>query len=58
MLPKAKLELVVSDFDTQKAIDTIIKTAGTGGIGDGKTFVIPVAGAIRVRNGGQGDQAL
>ncbi len=58
MLPKVKLELVVSDADTQKAIDTIILKARTGDIGDGKIFVIPVAEAIRVRTGERGDQAL
>ena len=58
MLPKVKLELVVSDSDTQKAIDTIIANARTGNIGDGKIFVTPVAEAIRVRTGEKGDQAL
>jgi nitrogen regulatory protein P-II 1 len=58
MLPKVKLELVVSDADTQKAIDTIIAAARTGDIGDGKIFVLPVANAIRVRTGEQGDDAL
>lgn len=58
MLPKVKLELVVSDGDTQKAVDTIILKARTGDIGDGKIFVTPVADAIRVRTGERGDQAL
>lgn len=58
MLPKVKVELVVSDADTQKAIDTIILKARTGGIGDGKIFVTPVADALRVRTGERGDQAL
>ena len=58
MLPKIKLELVVSDADTQKAVDTIIHKARTGDIGDGKIFVTPVADAIRVRTGEQGDEAL
>ena len=58
MLPKVKLELVVSDANTEKAIDTIIKKARTGDIGDGKIFVTPVADAIRVRTGERGDQAL
>ena len=58
MLPKVKLELVVSDANTQKAIDTIIANARTGNIGDGKIFVAPVANAIRVRTGEEGDQVL
>ena len=58
MLPKIKLELVVSDADTQIALDTIIDHARTGNIGDGKIFVTPVTKAIRVRTGEQGDDAL
>ena len=58
MFPKIKLELVVSDADTQKAIDTIIHKARSGDIGDGKIFVSPVVDAIRVRTGEQGDEAL
>ena len=58
MLPKTKLELVVSDDNTRKAIDTIIEAARTGNIGDGKIFVIPASNAIRVRTGEEGDQAI
>jgi nitrogen regulatory protein P-II 1 len=58
MLPKSKVELVVSDADTQQAIDVIIANARTGAIGDGKIFVIPVADAIRVRTGERGDAAI
>jgi nitrogen regulatory protein P-II 1 len=58
MLPKVKLELVVTDQDTRKAIDVIIENARTENIGDGKIFVIPVANAIRIRTGEEGDQAL
>ena len=58
MLPKVKVELVVKDSQTQTAIDTVIEHARTGEIGDGKIFVIPVANAIRVRTGEQGDDAV
>ncbi|MBI4202901.1 MAG: P-II family nitrogen regulator [Chloroflexi bacterium] len=58
MLPKVKLEIVVRDHDTQRVIDTIITAARTGEVGDGKIFVIPVANAIRVRTGENGDVAL
>ena len=58
MLPKIKLELVVSEANTKNAIDTIINSARTGDIGDGKIFITPVANAIRVRTGEEGDQAL
>ena len=55
MLPKVKLELVISDANTQKAIDTIMENARTGDIGDGKFFISPVANAIRVRTGEVGN---
>lgn len=58
MLPKTKLELVVSEANTRKAIDTIVGSARTGDIGDGKIFVSPVSNAIRVRTGEEGEDAL
>lgn len=58
MLPKVKLELVVLDQNTQKAIDIIIASARTDNIGDGKIFVSPVTNAIRIRTGEAGDIAL
>ena len=58
MLPKVKLEMVVHDEYTQKAIDIICETARTGNIGDGKIFVSPVADAIRIRTDDRGEQAL
>ena len=58
MLPKSKIELVVKDADTEKAITTIIEAAQTGAIGDGKIFVMPVADAIRVRTGERGEAAI
>ena len=58
MLPKVKLETVVKDEDTQKAIDIIIEHARTGNIGDGKIFITPVANAIRIRTGEEGEIAL
>ena len=58
MLPKVKLELVVTDDNTQQAIDIIIDHSQTGTIGDGKIFVSPVSNAIRIRTREEGDQAL
>jgi nitrogen regulatory protein P-II 1 len=57
-LPKIKIELVVKDEDTEKVIDTIVKSARTGKIGDGKIFVIPVEKAIRIRTGEENDEAI
>jgi nitrogen regulatory protein P-II 1 len=58
MLPKVKLEMVVRDEHTQKAIDIIIEHARTDNIGDGKIFISPVTNAIRIRTGEQGNDAL
>ena len=58
MLPKAKLETVVRDADTQRVVDIILQQARTGNIGDGKIFIIPVADVIRVRTGDRGEAAI
>ena len=58
MLPKVKLEVVVNDKDVEDVVGTIQKSAGTGNIGDGKIFIIPVEDAIRVRTGERGDAAV
>ena len=58
MLPKAKIELVVADASTDKAVNTIVEAARTGAIGDGKIFISPVADAVRVRTGERGDAAI
>jgi nitrogen regulatory protein P-II 1 len=57
-LPKIKLEIVVADHLTDAVIDTIIKFAATGQVGDGKIFVLPVEDAIRIRTEESGDGAL
>jgi nitrogen regulatory protein P-II 1 len=58
MLPKSKIELVVKDADTERAVSIIVEAARTGAIGDGKIFVSPVSDAIRVRTGERGEAAL
>lgn len=57
-VPKVKLEIVCSDEDLQQVIDTILNTAQTGQIGDGKVFVSDLADAIRIRTGEMGNDAL
>lgn len=57
-LPKAKIEVVVSDALSADAIKTILQTAKTGQIGDGKIFVTNLADAVRIRTGEAGDTAL
>jgi len=56
--PKLKLECVVDDDDVQTIIDTILKHARTGTVGDGKLFVLPVEAAYRVRTGEAGEEIL
>lgn len=58
LLPKIKLELVVSDDMAEKAIQAIITAARTGKIGDGKIFISKIDEAIRIRNDERGEIAL
>ncbi|WP_376875497.1 P-II family nitrogen regulator [Albirhodobacter sp. R86504] len=57
-VPKVKLEIVVADALAETVVDTILKTAKTDKIGDGKIFVLDVDQAVRVRTGEAGDDAL
>ncbi|QDT39322.1 P-II family nitrogen regulator [Stratiformator vulcanicus] len=57
-LPKAKLEIVVSDDLAKEVVDTILRSARTGQIGDGKIFVTNLDEMIRIRTGETGDSAL
>ena len=57
-LPKVKFEIVVEDKIVQKAVDTIVLSAKTGKIGDGKVFVLPIEDAIRIRTEERGDDAI
>lgn len=57
-IPKAKLEVVVTDEKAEKVVDIICDVANTGKIGDGKIFLIPVKDAIRVRTKERGDKVL
>ena len=57
-LPKIKLEIVVADDRLEAAVTTILKTAKTGQVGDGKIFVFPAEEVIRVRTEESGEAAL
>jgi nitrogen regulatory protein PII len=57
-LPKVKLEIVVTDDLVAKTVDTIVKSAKTGKIGDGKVFVVALEEAIRIRTDERGDTAV
>ena len=56
--PKLKVECVVDDEDKQLIVDTILRHARSGSVGDGKIFVLPVEEAIRIRTGEVGEQVL
>jgi nitrogen regulatory protein PII len=56
--PKMKIEVVVDDKDKGVVVETILKHARTGDVGDGKIFVLPVEEAIRIRTGEDGDAVL
>jgi nitrogen regulatory protein P-II 1 len=56
--PKVKVECVVADGDVSTIVDTILKHARTGAVGDGKVFVMPVEQAYRIRTGEAGEDTL
>ena len=58
LLPKVKVEMVVPDSRADEVIHTLVTSARTGKIGDGKVFVYEVAEAIRIRNEDRGEGAL
>ncbi|NOL48956.1 P-II family nitrogen regulator [Pelistega europaea] len=57
-LPKVKIEMVVKDDIVESAIETIIRAARTGKIGDGKIFVTNVEQVVRIRTGELNEQAI
>jgi nitrogen regulatory protein P-II 1 len=58
LLPKMKIEIVLPDGLVHSAVDTILKAAKTGKIGDGKIFLSKIDDAIRIRNDDRGESAL
>jgi nitrogen regulatory protein P-II 1 len=57
-LPKVKIEVVLPDSSVEAAVEAIRKAAQTGRIGDGKIFVSNVEGAVRIRTGETGPDAI
>lgn len=57
-LPKMKIEIISPDSNVEKIVQTIIKSAKTGQVGDGKIFIYPVEEVIRVRTEESGEAAL
>jgi nitrogen regulatory protein PII len=56
--PKVKIECVVATGDVDTVVETILRHARTGSIGDGKVFVVPVEQAFRIRTGESGEETL
>jgi len=57
-LPKVKIEIVVADNIVEQAIESIVKAARTGKIGDGKIFVTSVEQVVRIRTGETNESAI
>ncbi len=58
LLPKIKLELVISDQQVEQVTEIIKEEGSTGEIGDGKIFIYHIEEAIRIRTGEKGDHAI
>lgn len=57
-VPKVKIEVICTSDNLQMVVDTILQTAQTGQIGDGKIFVTDLEDSIRIRTGERGEDAL
>ncbi|MDD5452059.1 MAG: P-II family nitrogen regulator [Desulfovibrionales bacterium] len=57
-VPKIKIEVVIDDVMVERVVETIIKSAHTGKIGDGKIFVYSIDEVIRIRTGEKGKDAV
>ncbi len=57
-LPKVRVDAIVPDESTERAIEAITRAARTGRIGDGKIFVTEVLEVVRIRTGETGDSAI
>lgn len=58
LVPKLRLDVLVDESDGQTVIDTIVASARTGKIGDGKVWSTPVDGIVRIRTGERGTDAI
>lgn len=57
-LPKVKIEIVVTDEVAEQCIETIVETAQTGKIGDGKIFMFDIERVVRIRTGEEDEDAI
>ena len=58
LVPKVRLEILVDDAKVTEVVDTLISSARTGRIGDGKVWIIPVEDLVRIRTGERGSDAI
>ena len=58
LIPKVRLEVIVNNDEVEKVVSTIVNTAKSGTIGDGKVWVTPVEDIVRVRTGERGIDAI
>ena len=58
LVPKIRIEIVVDDAEVDEVVGTLVETARTGKIGDGKVWVQPVDSVVRVRTGEKDEAAL
>jgi nitrogen regulatory protein P-II 1 len=58
LLPKIKLEVVVENAQAQKVVETIVRAARTGDVGDGKIFITDLSECVRIRPGETGEGAI
>jgi nitrogen regulatory protein PII len=57
-IPKIKIDVVVDEDMTDQVVATICEAANTGKVGDGKIFILPMEGAVRIRTGEAGKDAI
>jgi nitrogen regulatory protein P-II 1 len=58
LVPKMRLEVLVDDGQVPDVVETILSSAKTGKIGDGKVWVLPVEDVVRIRTGERGHDAI
>ncbi len=57
-IPKVRLEMVVEEAVVDRVVEVIVKSAGTGKIGDGKVWISEVSRVVRIRTGEEGRDAI
>jgi nitrogen regulatory protein P-II 1 len=58
LMPKARIEIVLPAFKVNEVVSAILKTAGTGSVGDGKIFISEIEEAIKIRTGESGEEVV